>query len=90
MIRSNVIKDCPVTAEDVRKAELIHGKDIGASKGKFTKAKNAPCVQDSMVPPRALVKTNRAVTLRVDAPFVDIAWSDKLCELCPQVLDPLA
>ena len=30
MIRSNVIKDCPITLEDIRKAELIYGKDVGA------------------------------------------------------------
>ena len=66
MIRSNVIKDCPITLEDIRKAELICGKDVGALKGKTTKTKNAPHVRDLMVPPKALIKKNRDVTLCVD------------------------
>ena len=45
--------------EDIRKAELICGKDVGALKGKSTKTKNAPYVRDLIVPPKALIKKNR-------------------------------
>ena len=71
MIHSNVIKDCPITLEDMRKAELICGKDVGALKGKTTKTKNAPYVRDLMVPPKALIQRNRDVTLHVDTLYVN-------------------
>ena len=71
MIRSNVIKDCPITLEDIRKAELTHGKDVGALKGKTTKTKNAPYVRDLMVPPKALIQKNRDVTLHIGTLYVN-------------------
>jgi hypothetical protein len=39
LLRMNVIKDCPVTTEDVNIAEKIFGKDISSLKGKSTRRK---------------------------------------------------
>ena len=38
-IRSNIIKDCPVTEKDVNIAEKIFGPDVGMLKGKTTRCK---------------------------------------------------
>ena len=37
ILRQNIIKNCPVTAEDVNIAEKIFGGDIGTLKGKSTR-----------------------------------------------------
>jgi hypothetical protein len=39
LLRMNVIKNCPVTTEDVNIAEKIFGKDISSLKGKSTRRK---------------------------------------------------
>jgi hypothetical protein len=42
VIRSNQIKDCPVTVQDVDVALKIWGKNIAALKGKTTRSKPNP------------------------------------------------
>jgi hypothetical protein len=42
ILRQNIIKNCPVTIEDVVTAENIFGPDIGSLKGKSTRSKPIP------------------------------------------------
>ena len=46
VIRSNQIKDCPVTVQDVDVALKIWGKNIAALKGKTTRSKMNPVARD--------------------------------------------
>jgi hypothetical protein len=48
ILRQNIIKNCPVTADDVNTAEKIFGGDIGALKGKSTRNRPTP-VKDDLV-----------------------------------------
>ena len=52
IVKSNAIKNCPVTLEHIDTAEQIFGPDIGALKGKTTRRKPQPVVKDYMeIPP---------------------------------------
>ena len=46
MLKQNLVRNCPVTAEDVNLAEQIFGLDMGALKGKTTRSKPTPVIED--------------------------------------------
>ena len=71
MIRSNQIKDCPVTLDDVENATKIWGKSIAALKGKTTRSRPVPVVKDFVKVPKELMKLYRDVYLTMDIFFVN-------------------
>ena len=66
ILRMNAIKDNPVTTRDIIIAEKIFGPDIGALKGKTTRRKPAPVVDDYIEIPRELLINQQQVTLCLD------------------------
>ena len=65
-----MIKNCPVSEEDIQIAEKIFGKDIAALKGKSTWSKPI-LVKTSVVPiPKALKQQHRKVELCGDIMFI--------------------
>jgi hypothetical protein len=71
ILRQNIIKNCPVTVEDVNNAERIFGPDIGALKGKTT-LKQPIRVKDDLVEiPRELVEKNQKVIYCMDIMFMN-------------------
>jgi len=84
VIRSNQIKDCPVTVEDVDVATKIWGKDIAALKGKTTRSAPSPVATDFVKVPKDLLKLHRDVFLSMDIFFVNkipffLTLSRKIC-----------
>ena len=70
LIRSNMIKNCPVSEEDIQIAEKIFGKGIVALKGKLTRSKPTP-FKTSVVPiPKALKQQHHKVELCADVMFI--------------------
>jgi hypothetical protein len=67
MLRMNVINNNPVTTDDIKIAKKIFGPDIGALKGKTTRRKPAPVVNDQIEIPQELISAQRKVTLCIDA-----------------------
>ena len=63
IVRSNTIKNCPVTLEHIDTAEQIFGPDIGALKGKTTRRKPQPVVKDYMEIPQELTEKAKTVEL---------------------------
>ena len=61
VIRSNQIKDCPVTVEDIDVALKIWGKNIAALKGKTVRIKPIPVITDFVKVPKELMKLHKEV-----------------------------
>jgi hypothetical protein len=85
VIRSNQIKDCPVTVQDVDVAHTIWGKNIAALKGKTTRRKPDPVARRDFVKvPVEFLNMHREVFLTVDIFFVNkipffLTLSRKIC-----------
>jgi hypothetical protein len=71
VIRSNQIKDCPVTVQDIDVALKIWGKTIAALKGKTTRSKTIPVARDYVKVPLELMKLHKEVFLMTDIFFVN-------------------
>jgi hypothetical protein len=71
VIRSNQIKDCPVTVQDIDVALKKWGKNISDSKGKTTRRKTIPVARDYVKVPLELMKLNKEVFLTTDTFFVN-------------------
>ncbi len=66
IIRMNTINNNPVVTEDIVLAEKIFGPDIGCLKGKTTRKKPLPVVEDRIDIPKELIMAQREVTLSMD------------------------
>jgi len=66
ILQMSSIKNDPITIEDVNIAEKIFGPDIGSLKGKTTRQKPLPVVDDFIEIPKGLVDKQQNVTLCID------------------------
>jgi hypothetical protein len=71
LIRSNHIKYCPVTIQNIDDATTIWGKNIAALKGKNTRSKTHPVARDYVKVPKKLLKLHKEVFLTTDIFFVN-------------------
>jgi len=71
IVRANMIKNCPVTLDDINSAEKIWGKDDAALKGKTVKEKPTPVTRDIVKVPREFMKLHNQVSLSIDIFFVN-------------------
>jgi hypothetical protein len=71
IIRSNQIKDCPVTVEHVDTALKIWGKNVMVLKGKTTRTKPDPVARDFVKVPMELLKLHKEVYITADLFFVN-------------------
>ena len=65
-----MIKNCPITEEDVMIAEKIFGKDIAALKGKTTRSAPIPVKTDVIAISKALKQQHRRIKLCANIMFV--------------------
>jgi hypothetical protein len=66
-VRSNQIKNCPITIQDVDTATAIWGKDIAALKGKTTRTASDHVVSDDLIKiPPDILKLHKDICLAVD------------------------
>ena len=66
MIRMNAIANNPVTVDDIKIAEAIFGPDVGSLKGKTTRQKPTPVVNNYIKISKSLIATHANVELCMD------------------------
>jgi hypothetical protein len=71
IVKSNLIVNCPVTAEDIDRAEKIYGPSVPILKGKTTRHNPFPVTSDYVAIPPQILSVNRYVTLSGDIFFVN-------------------
>ncbi|KAL7577185.1 hypothetical protein ACA910_003520 [Epithemia clementina (nom. ined.)] len=71
IVQSNVIRNSPVTVEDIDLAEQIFGPDIGSLKGKSTRQRPTPIVNDYIEIPSELILQHEDVQLCIDTMFIN-------------------
>jgi hypothetical protein len=84
IIRSNQIKDCPVTVNHIDTALKILGKNVAALKGNTARAKPDPVARDFVKVPVELLKLHKEVYITADLFFVNkipffLTLSRKIC-----------
>jgi hypothetical protein len=72
ILQRHLIRDCPVTADDAKRALIIYGPDIAVLKGKSTRSAAAPRAPTfvAKVIPAPILEHHRHVTLCADFFFV--------------------
>jgi hypothetical protein len=65
-IRRHLIQDNPVTTNDVDLAEHILGPDVGTVKGKTTRRKPLPIIDEHIEIPEELISVQEDITLAID------------------------
>jgi len=71
ILRQNIIKNCPVTIEDVNNAEKIFGPDIGTMKGKTTRSQPPAVKKDNIEIPKELLEKHQDLILYMDVMFIN-------------------
>ena len=71
LLQTNQIKNCPVTAEDVKICQKIYGPDVYALKGKTVRHKPRAVVNDYLEIPRELISAHQGIILFADVMFID-------------------
>ncbi len=72
MVHHNLLKDCPVTNEDIHNAHAIFGPDLASIRGKTVRHKPEQVVTDYIKIPRDLFTNHNRVTLVADVMFVNL------------------
>ena len=65
-VSMNLIGNCPVTVEDIDRAMVIYGPDIGLLKGMTHRGPSAPVQDDYISIPKELLKRNQKEDLHID------------------------
>ena len=70
-LRQKLLKNCPITVEDVNNAEKIFGKDVAAMKGKLTRKKPNPIRVEVVEFPPEIIEQIRDLILSLDIFYVN-------------------
>ena len=71
IICQNLIKNFPVTTEDVNTENRMFGPDISMLKGKSTHPKPVQVIDDSIEITKELIRGNQLLDLAVDVIFIN-------------------
>ena len=71
MVRHNLLKDCPITLEDVNNAHTIFGPDLAAIRGKTVRHKPDCVVTDYVDIPWTIFDQHKNITIVADVMFIN-------------------
>ena len=66
ILKTNQISNCPITPQDVERAEVIFGPSVPILKGKTTRHTPLPVVSDYIAVPENILKANQHIALSAD------------------------
>ena len=72
IIKNNMILNCPVTTNDVDRANAIYGPSLATLKGKTTRTKSKLFVTDYVDVPPAVLDSNKDITLSAEILFCQL------------------
>eukprot|EP00957_Ditylum_brightwellii_P154666 11771825-Ditylum_brightwellii.AAC.1 len=96
MIRMNLIKNNKVSTEDVNLAKKAFGPDIGAIKGKITRSKSMPVMNNKIEIQKEMMTVQQNVTISMDGlsmnglKFLTTVMHDIFYRTAQYVTDPIA
>ena len=70
IVRTNGLKNCPITIKDISIAEKIFGDDVSTLKGKTTRKKPNIVVNEYIEVPEELMQAQRDAHLCVDIMYI--------------------
>ena len=70
MVRGNIVRNCPVTEQDIKNWLTIYGPDIASLKGKSVRNASRAVVSDYVHVPREIYERNKMVVLGADVMYV--------------------
>ena len=70
IVKQNLLKNCPITTEDIMAAEDIFGPNLGSLKGKTARRGGEHVAIDRQEVPRMIMERYRDVTLCIDIMYV--------------------
>ena len=71
IVKTNQIANCPVTVDDIDRAEKIYGPSVAILKGKSVRKTPKQVVSDIVAVPEQILSANKNVTLNGDVFFVN-------------------
>eukprot|EP00980_Cylindrotheca_fusiformis_P012484 scaffold3071_cov84-Cylindrotheca_fusiformis.AAC.2 len=71
LIRQNLVKNCPITIDDVKLAEKIFGPDIPTIKGKSTRPRPQAVIDDYIEIPEELTMHHQDLVMCMDIMFIN-------------------
>jgi hypothetical protein len=71
LLQMNVIKNCPVTVEDINITEKLFGPDMSSLKGKSTRCKPKPVRKELIKIPEKLITKHHDIELCIDTMYVN-------------------
>ena len=71
IIDAPMIKNCPVTVDDINRSTAIFGKDVPTLKGKTVRRKPEPVRSELIKVPAHILAKNRKVTLDIDTFYIN-------------------
>lgn len=69
ILKMNTIQDCKITTEDINLCKKVFGEDMSSLKGKTTRQKPNPVVQNTVEIPPELMNDQRNIELCVDTMY---------------------
>jgi hypothetical protein len=72
LVHHNLLKDCPITPDDVNNANNIFGPDLATIRGKTVRQKPERIITDYVKIPRDFFEKHYRITLVADVMFVNL------------------
>ena len=70
MVRGNIVRNCPVTEQDIKNWLTIYGPDIASLKDKSVRNASRAVVSDYVHVPREIYERNQMVVIVADVMYV--------------------